>query len=134
MCGDSFSISALIAYGLYQRRKRAWMEDSKTFCTWLIGLEPDFDARGINESTNNIQTSLPWFGTTRLRAGFLPTPAWLIYVTDGVACGSAQITAPLARVNLSGVGWAAGGGVEYAFGNARKRLGVKHPWRYEGMD
>lgn len=90
---------------------------NKTFGTWLIGLETDFDATGLNESTNNIQTSLPWFGTTRLRAGFLLTPAWLIYGTGGVAYGSAQITAPLGQVNVSGVGWTAGGGVEYAFGN-----------------
>jgi outer membrane immunogenic protein len=32
----------------------------------------------------------PWFGTVRLRAGYNPTPDWLLYVTGGLAYGRTE--------------------------------------------
>jgi outer membrane immunogenic protein len=52
---------------------------NKTFGPMLLGLETDFQATGISKTTNGIETSLPWFGTTRVRAGYLLTPALLFY-------------------------------------------------------
>jgi outer membrane immunogenic protein len=71
---------------------------------------------------------LDWFGTTRLRIGFTPASQWLIYATGGVAYGGVKFLAnsdftPVgtqqypASVNTTKVGWAAGGGVEWAIAN-----------------
>jgi opacity protein-like surface antigen len=69
----------------------------------------------------------PWFGTLRLRAGFNPTPDWLLYATGGLAVGeskysfsfsqpgAAAIPAPTAYSLSSSktqVGYALGGGAE----------------------
>ena len=71
---------------------------------------------------------LDWFGTTRLRIGFTPSNQWLIYATGGVAYGELKLFAnsdfrPVgtqqypASVSTTKVGWAAGGGTEWAFTN-----------------
>jgi len=69
----------------------------------------------------------PWFGTVRLRAGYLPAENWLLYVTGGVAFGeskysfnfsqpgAAAVPAPTAyslSQTSTNVGFAVGGGAE----------------------
>ena len=61
----------------------------------------------------NVGMTLPWFGTVRGRAGYLVTPTWLIYGTAGLAYGEVQGGA--SGFSNMRVGWAAGGGVEWAF-------------------
>jgi outer membrane immunogenic protein len=86
---------------------------NKQFGTFVLGLETDFDATSISNTTDGVSTKLPWFGTTRVRAGFLLTPALLFYGTGGVAYGHAEISSG-ASVTVPGVGWAAGAGLQYA--------------------
>jgi outer membrane immunogenic protein len=72
-------------------------------------------------------TEVEWFGTARLRAGFLPTERLLVYGTGGFAFGrtksTASISAELPIIGTIGdetsssdtrTGWAAGGGAEFA--------------------
>jgi outer membrane immunogenic protein len=89
---------------------------NKTFGTFLLGVETDFQGTGIEQTDFDTTTKLTWFGTTRVRAGFLLTPAFLVYGTGGVAYGHAEISAPGLSVTVPGVGWAPGAGIEYAFG------------------
>jgi outer membrane immunogenic protein len=89
---------------------------NKVFGSWLVGLETDFQATGISKTTNGVETSLPWFGTTRVRAGMLVTPNFLFYGTGGVAYGEAKLSYPLVTVNIPGVGWVGGVGAEWALG------------------
>jgi outer membrane immunogenic protein len=90
---------------------------NKTFGSMLLGLETDFQATGISKTTNGIETSLPWFGTTRGRAGYLLTPALLFYGTGGAAYGEAKLSDTFSNsINVPGIGWAAGVGAEYALG------------------
>lgn len=88
---------------------------NKQFGTFVLGLETDFDGTSISNTTDGLSTKLPWFGTTRARAGFLLNPVLLFYGTGGVAYGHAEISEPAASVTVPGVGWAVGGGVQYAF-------------------
>jgi outer membrane immunogenic protein len=99
---------------------------------WLIGVEADLDAAGIQSSANaatgfaaaSAGTRLDWFGTVRGRAGVLVTPNALLYATGGWAYGH---TTTSANATLFGVasastsiganqnsGWTVGGGLEYA--------------------
>jgi outer membrane immunogenic protein len=87
---------------------------NKQFGTFVLGLETDFDATSISNTTAGLSTKLPWFGTTRVRAGFLLTPVLLFYGTGGVAYGHAEISEPGASTTVPGVGWAAGAGLQYA--------------------
>jgi outer membrane immunogenic protein len=93
---------------------------NKTFGAWLIGLETDFQGSGISSGNNQngIQSDLNYFGTTRVRAGYLWTPSWLVYGTGGAAYGQAQLSTlgNAVQVNVPGIGWAAGAGVEYNIG------------------
>ena len=98
---------------------------------WVIGVETDLDGTDISSNasatgpfaTANAGTKLDWFGTVRGRAGFLVTPAVLLYGTGGWAYGhttsSATATAfgTTASVSTGDMqnGWTAGAGVEYAF-------------------
>jgi outer membrane immunogenic protein len=72
-----------------------------------------------------IGQSLEWFGTARLRGGFLVSPRVLLYATGGLAYGSIKTTAALAGFNANGVavaavgsnsetrvGWTVGAGIE----------------------
>jgi outer membrane immunogenic protein len=89
---------------------------NKQFGMFVLGIETDFQATGIEQTGFDATSKLSWFGTTRLRAGYLLTPAFLVYGTGGVAYGQAEVSAPFASVTVPGVGWAAGAGVEYALG------------------
>jgi len=67
-------------------------------------------------------STVEWFGTARLRGGFLATPELLIYGTGGLAWGSVNsgYNLDLGPITLeddtseSHMGWTVGGGFEYA--------------------
>jgi outer membrane immunogenic protein len=87
---------------------------NKQFGTFVLGLETDFDGTSISNTTDAVSTKLTWFGTTRVRAGFLLTPVLLFYGTGGVAYGHSEVSGLGASTTVPGVGWAAGAGVQYA--------------------
>lgn len=91
----------------------------------------DFTDYGANlyDGTARTETDLDWFGTLRLRAGFLATDALLIYGTGGLAWGNVDSHV---RVDIDGdgfndvsasnsdtrTGWTLGGGLEYKVSDA----------------
>jgi len=120
----------------------------------VIGTDSDFSFTDIKASqafsgtvggvpfTANASQRLSWFGTTRLRGGFLLGDHILLYGTGGLASGHADSTTtnnvPIAGgCLLAGAcatgsggknmwGWAAGGGVEYAEGPWQFRVEYLH--------
>jgi outer membrane immunogenic protein len=113
----------------------------------VAGLEADINYNGLKNTdsviaalptppyfvgstwVHSIATGLEWFGTVRGRLGFLATPNLLLYGTGGFAYGQVTSTTnatfppPNASDNYNGslstnrVGWTAGAGGEYLFGN-----------------
>jgi outer membrane immunogenic protein len=104
-------------------------------CTWwLLGVEADFQGTSLSKSVEafdavtstaaSFESSMPWFGTVRGRAGWLATPCLLIYGTGGFAYGEVENSARFLTTPGPGVletssssvrtGWTAGAGVEYA--------------------
>lgn len=86
----------------------------------------DFTDFGANLAggTLRTETDLDWFGTLRLRAGFLATDAMLLYATGGLAWGNVDSHVRVdfdddGIADLSGgdsetrMGWTLGGGLEY---------------------
>jgi outer membrane immunogenic protein len=80
---------------------------------------------GVTGTSVTLDQSLEWFGTARLRGGWLATPRTLLYVTGGLAYGEIKTTATLsgatpAAVLVSStssnsdirVGWTVGAGIE----------------------
>jgi outer membrane immunogenic protein len=88
---------------------------NKQYGTFVLGLETDLDLTSIKKTLPGETLKLPWFGTTRGRVGFLLNPSWLLYATGGVAYGRLEDSGPGFSDKVSGVGWAAGAGVQYAF-------------------
>jgi len=95
---------------------------------WLLGIEGDIDASGINGSklcaggTFICSTSDKWLGTARGRLGWAPGAGnTLWYVTGGGAWGEirTKTTGPIAPIMGSSDtvrgGWTVGGGAEYMF-------------------
>lgn len=94
----------------------------------LLGIESDIQAASLKKSFStetphiNIDTKISWFGTTRIRAGYLPSERLLAYVTGGVAYGGVKATT--SEYSFQGspetssttkTGYAIGAGLEYAF-------------------
>jgi outer membrane immunogenic protein len=87
------------------------------------------------------EQELQWFGTSRLRAGYLVTPNLLFYGSGGFASGSMEVTVantavgvpcgvagacPRATDDTFRYGWAAGVGAEYQMGNWSLALDYIH--------
>ncbi len=100
---------------------------------WVLGLETDFQGTGQRVATSASSggvtatetDSIPWFGTTRVRAGFAQGN-WLFYGTGGIGYGEFKSTLALsgaatgsASASETRAGWVAGGGVEAAINNSR---------------
>ena len=101
---------------------------------FVVGIEADFSGSGMNGSQSitpypgytfgvgTAQENINWFGTLRPRLGYTVKPTVLIYATGGLAYGdvsySANAFGPIngypASLSNTKVGWALGGGVEYA--------------------
>jgi outer membrane immunogenic protein len=87
--------------------------------SWVLGFEGDLDWSDISGTSNapgcpgcGVQNN--WLGTARGRVGYA-FGNFLPYVTGGLAVGDVQATAPgFSGQSNTQVGWAAGGGVEYA--------------------
>lgn len=100
----------------------------------VVGLETDFQASGLKGEVSGsltngfdvigaeLGTKVKWFGTTRVRLGYLPTERFMIYATGGVAYGKVET---YGSVNFDGdvvgfsnsksrVGYTVGAGAEYA--------------------
>ena len=111
---------------------------------FVLGIEADFSGSAMSGSSTSAvigtdgtpiadvgplttHQTINWFGTLRPRLGYTITPTILLYGTGGLAYGNISSSAvtdlqPLLpnvvyRASSTGtnVGWAAGGGVEWAF-------------------
>lgn len=109
---------------------------------FFIGLEADLQTADISGSTSfgskafsySASTSVDWFGTARVRAGYA-TDAMLIYATGGLAFANIDVDATFKNSNgtaqLSSsdtqVGFVLGGGVEFAL---RPNWSLKLEYQY----
>jgi outer membrane immunogenic protein len=123
---------------------------------WLIGFETDIQGSGERGSVTGCtvaactagslfqssSTRLEWFGTARLRAGFLPVERVLLYATGGLAYGELRsdyssginaVGAPVATGSSRSVrlGYAVGGGIE---GAIDRHWTVKGEYLFLGFD
>jgi outer membrane immunogenic protein len=122
--------------------------------SFVLGIETDFSPSAISGTSTVapvIQDGIPapgssavshedmsWYGTLRPRVGYTVTPPLLLYGTGGLAYGhvnySANVSSPFvqyaASTSATSVGWAAGGGLEYAIG---KRWSVKLEYLYMNL-
>ena len=91
---------------------------------WIFGLEADADYNSISGSISNAgcaaiaprptcQTSAPWFGLGRLRAGYA-FDRLLLYGTGGLALGDNRASSGGAVQSSLEIGWTAGIGLEVA--------------------
>jgi outer membrane immunogenic protein len=99
---------------------------------WVLGTESDFSWTNLRGGEHDIapfntaaisSTRESWLSTSRVRAGFLPTPQLLLYGTGGLATArvEAVVDATAAGANIISEsrrrwGWTGGGGAEYALG------------------
>ena len=109
----------------------------------VLGVETDFQGSGIRNSNaiafsgiggfapSNATASdqVNWFGTARVRAGYLPLNNVLVYGTGGLAYGNVQESTSLVGVpatsgswsgaaSATRIGWTVGAGVEWKLTNA----------------
>lgn len=83
---------------------------------FVFGLETDFGYGSSSKYDNYFGTRATWEGTTRARAG-VAFDRFLVYGTAGVAYADFKTTNLTASSSDWQVGWAAGGGLEYAVTN-----------------
>ena len=90
---------------------------------------------------NFAEQKLEWFGTSRVRAGYLLTPNFLLYGSGGFASGRMEVSVantaagvpcavagacPAGKDDTFRYGWAAGVGAEYQWGNWSLSLDYIH--------
>ena len=107
----------------------------------VLGTESDFSFTEIRRSqtiptsvTNTGEQKLPWFGTTRVRAGYTVQDNLLIYATGGLANGSVEASFSAIGPGVGAVGsrhktlwgWAVGGGLEYGMGPWSAKIEYLH--------
>ena len=94
----------------------------KAFDHIYLGVEADGNVGQVGASGPIANASTDWFATARLRAGWLATPAFLLYATGGGAYGFGAVNTSIAGARIAGapvnltvpaIGWAAGCGVEW---------------------
>jgi outer membrane immunogenic protein len=125
--------------------------------SFVLGLELDIDGATGTGSSSALLTNVPagfdiptltqseqrldWLGTLRARIGWTPIDRLLIYGTGGLAFGrssasfsvvNAAAVPPLSDFasNSVSVGWAAGGGIEYALPDEWSNWSVKVEYLY----
>jgi outer membrane immunogenic protein len=102
------------------------------FGNFVVGLETDIQFSGVRDKTNVFnnntgyalatKSEVNWFGTIRPRIGYAFNN-FLVYATGGLAYGGVKYSQDYddspwlasARTSKTKVGYAVGGGVEYAF-------------------
>jgi outer membrane immunogenic protein len=104
---------------------------NKQLGTFVIGVEADLQAAGIQESTTGggatATTSLDWFSTARGRVGYAFDQT-LLYGTGGLAVGGVETSVSSGDSDDKVLtGFAAGAGVEQAF---TENLSVKAEYLY----
>jgi outer membrane immunogenic protein len=108
----------------------------------VLGTESDFSFTDIRRAqtiltsgvTNAGEQKLPWFGTTRVRAGYTVQDNLLIYATGGLANGSAKASFSAIGSGDGAVGsrhktlwgWTLGGGLEYGMGPWSAKIEYLH--------
>ncbi len=103
----------------------AGYKDGPAYGNFVFGIEADIDGADITGSKTvsgvTASNTLDWFGTVRGRAGYAVGAA-LLYGTGGLAFGGVddKLTSggTTKADNSTKTGYAAGGGVEYAFNPA----------------
>ncbi len=85
----------------------------------VFGLETDLDWSGIKGSTTtncavSCETKNTWLGTARGRIGYA-FDRFLPYIGGGMAYGGLRVSDGGASASATKIGWALGGGMEYAF-------------------
>lgn len=87
----------------------------------VVGVETDFQGSSVggdNRGSFGVTRNVDWFGTVRGRVGAsLFSPQLLFYGTGGFAYGDIGLNhgSWAGKLRQTGTGWAAGGGVEWAF-------------------
>jgi len=89
---------------------------------WVVGLLGDVDASFAKDdiNTNNMELKLPLVASLNVRAGYLITPATLLYATGGFTYADVNVrlgAAVPAGAPSSAAGWNIGAGVEHRFNN-----------------
>jgi outer membrane immunogenic protein len=110
----------------------------------VLGTESDFSFTDIRRSqtivtssptiTNTGEQKLPWFGTTRVRAGYTIQDNLLIYATGGLANGRAEASFSAFGPGVGSAGsrskslwgWSLGGGLEYGVGPWSAKIEYLH--------
>ncbi len=123
--------------------------------SFVLGLEVDVDGATGHKNLNTAfgpnlgllpvffdsSQGLDWLGTFRGRIGWTPVDHLLIYGTGGLAFGKSSASFSVVQQNAVpplfdfvssslSVGWAAGGGVEYALPDAWSNWSVKVEYLY----
>jgi outer membrane immunogenic protein len=107
----------------------------------VLGTESDFSFAGIRGSgltathaANRGEQKLPFFGTTRVRAGYAVEDNVLVYATGGLANGRAETDFSAAGPGVATFGskrrtlwgWGAGAGIEYGMGPWSAKIEYLH--------
>ena len=113
-------------------------------CNWqngktVWGYESDIQGTAVRsqnigqpfDSATAMNFSLPWFTTSRVRAGYAMWDRGLLYVTGGLATGDVRYTAtdgPIGTVSQtkSRWGWTVGVGAEWALPDPRWSMKVEY--------
>ncbi len=116
---QSYAVIRLSRLEDFERRSVGynWQRDR-----FVFGVEGDLQASDINASKDvafgNATTDIDWFSTVRGRVGIAAGP-WLLYGTGGVAFADisnrVDIGLDTLRNSETQVGYAVGGGLEWAF-------------------
>ena len=81
---------------------------------FVLGGETDLQLSGADDTFAAYKFANPWFGTTRLRAGFAMNNI-LLYATAGLAYGGGKLDFAGLGETQTHLGWAAGAGIEIGF-------------------
>ncbi len=93
---------------------------------WVWGIEADIDYNGMKGDTigtgtcaaPGCETKSSWLGSGRLRLGYAGWDRWMPYITGGAAFGDVKMSAANGGSQTeTKLGWALGGGLEYALMN-----------------
>ncbi len=85
--------------------------------SWVVGVEGDVTASGMEGSSGGYTVKNPWDSTLRMRAGY-SMGNFLFYGTGGLALGEIKGTDAFgATESDTKVGWTAGAGIEAALAN-----------------